>query len=78
MLSFVLILEMFSRSGFYQRAYSCLLEAGNVNTADCFMEKTKWHWNKVSCKRFFIDNTIFFMITKQLEFKKRKKKFLLT
>lgn len=59
MLSFVLILEIFSRSGFYQRAYSCLLEAGNVNTADCFMEKTKWHWNKVSCKRFFIDNTTF-------------------
>ncbi|KAF8794791.1 Serine/threonine-protein kinase ATR like protein [Argiope bruennichi] len=34
------------KNGFYQRAYSCLLEAGIKNSADFFMEKTKWLWNK--------------------------------
>ncbi|CAL1278598.1 unnamed protein product [Larinioides sclopetarius] len=34
------------KNGFYQRAYSCLLEAGTKNSADFFMEKTKWLWNK--------------------------------
>lgn len=47
-LSYVCICKfVYLRSGFYQRAYSCLLEAGNGNTADFFMEKTKWLWNKV-------------------------------
>lgn len=46
--------QFFFRSGFYQRAYSCLLEAGTVNTADFFMEKTKWLWNKVNIYIHFL------------------------
>ncbi|GFU19135.1 hypothetical protein NPIL_402701 [Nephila pilipes] len=34
------------KNGFYQRAYSCLLEVGSENSADFFMEKTKWLWSK--------------------------------
>ncbi|GFY33080.1 hypothetical protein TNCV_2230302 [Trichonephila clavipes] len=34
------------KNGFYQRAYSCLLEVESKNSADFFMEKTKWLWSK--------------------------------
>ncbi|XP_054723842.1 LOW QUALITY PROTEIN: serine/threonine-protein kinase ATR-like, partial [Uloborus diversus] len=34
------------KSGCHQRAYSCLLEAGVIKSADLFIEKTKWLWDK--------------------------------
>ncbi|KAG8185459.1 hypothetical protein JTE90_019718 [Oedothorax gibbosus] len=34
------------KNEYHQRAYSCLLEASTINSADFFMEKTKWLWSK--------------------------------
>lgn len=37
---------MFCREGYNQTAYSSLLQAGDYNLPEVFVEKAKWFWSK--------------------------------